>query len=84
MCSHYDFDYSKARPNLADGLSADTVAIVLDPDVAGVFQSSEAVKRFSGLRLPPCLALNLAVRSTPRSIRRLTRWNCRGRASVRN
>lgn len=47
MRSHYDFDYSKARPNrFAERFSTDTVAVVLDPDVAGVFQSSEAVNAF--------------------------------------
>lgn len=47
MRAHYDFDYSKARPNrFANRLSTDAVAVVLDPDVAGVFQSSEAVNTF--------------------------------------
>ncbi|HVE72596.1 MAG TPA: hypothetical protein VNI54_14620 [Thermoanaerobaculia bacterium] len=47
MRSHYDFDYSKARPNrFAKQFSSDSVAVVLDPDVAGVFQSSEAVNAF--------------------------------------
>jgi hypothetical protein len=46
--SHYDFDYAKARPNrfaarLAKGA---TVAVVLEPDVANVFRSAEAVNRF--------------------------------------
>ena len=44
---HYDFDYSKARPNrFAARFSGDTVAVVLDADVATVFQSSEAVNSF--------------------------------------
>jgi hypothetical protein len=44
---HYDFDYSQARPNrFASRFSRDTVAVVLDPDVANVFQSSEAVNSF--------------------------------------
>jgi hypothetical protein len=40
----YRFDYRKARPNrFAPPIKGKTVAIVLDPDVASVFQSSEAV-----------------------------------------
>jgi hypothetical protein len=47
MRSHYNFDYSKARPNrFADRFSAGSVAVVLDPDVASVFQSTEAVNAF--------------------------------------
>ena len=47
MRPHYDFDYSKSRPNrFSDRLADDTVAIVLDPDVAAVFRSSEAVNAF--------------------------------------
>ena len=47
MRSHYDFDYSKSRPNrFAERLSAGTIAIVLDSDVASVFQSAEAVNTF--------------------------------------
>lgn len=41
---HYDFDYGKARPNrFAERLSGETTLVVLDPDVATVFQTSEAV-----------------------------------------
>lgn len=44
---HYDFDYAKSRPNrFADRLTEETVAVVLDPDVASVFRSSEAVNAF--------------------------------------
>ena len=44
---HYDFDYSKSRPNrFASGVGDGAVAIVLDPDVATVFRSSEAVNTF--------------------------------------
>jgi hypothetical protein len=39
MRPHYDFDYSKSRPNrFAARLTKDTIAVVLDPDVATVFQ----------------------------------------------
>ena len=40
----YDFDYSKARPNpYAARLKGRGVAVVLDPDVAEVFPTSESV-----------------------------------------
>jgi hypothetical protein len=42
--SEYRFDYSKSRPNhFAAKMSEGTVAVVLEPDVAAVFKSSEAV-----------------------------------------
>jgi len=44
MRAEYRFDYRKARPNrFARLLKGRTVAVVLDPDVASVFQSSESV-----------------------------------------
>jgi hypothetical protein len=44
---HYDLDYSRSRPNrFAERFAEGTVAVVLDPDVAMVFQSSEAVNAF--------------------------------------
>ena len=44
MRREYRFDYRKARPNRFASLMKDrTVAVVLDPDVAAVFQSSESV-----------------------------------------
>ena len=47
LLPHYDFDYSKGRPNrFAERLAGDVIAVVLDPDVAAVFQSSEAVNTF--------------------------------------
>lgn len=40
----YRFDYSKSKPNrFAARMSEGTVAIVLEPDVAAVFRSSEVV-----------------------------------------
>jgi hypothetical protein len=40
--SHYEFDYSKAKPNrFASRLSEESIAVVLDPDVAAVFKTSE-------------------------------------------
>lgn len=44
--SHYHFDYPKSRPNRFASKMTDAVAVVLDPDVASVFQSSDAVNSF--------------------------------------
>jgi hypothetical protein len=42
--SEYRFDDSKAKPNrFAGKMSRGAVAVVLEPDVAAVFNSSEAV-----------------------------------------
>ena len=42
--AEYHFDYRKARPNrFAARMKGRTVAVVLDPDVASLFQTSEAV-----------------------------------------
>jgi hypothetical protein len=42
----YRFDYAKARPNrFAAAFEGRTTAVVLDPDVAEVFRSPEAVNR---------------------------------------
>ena len=43
MRAEYRFDYGKARPNRFAAPMKGTVAVVLDPDVASVFQTSEAV-----------------------------------------
>ena len=44
MRAEYRFDYSKSKPNrFAAKMSEGTVAVVLEPDVAAVFKSSEAV-----------------------------------------
>lgn len=44
MRPEYQFDYRKARPNrFASRIRAGAVAVVLDPDVASVFRSSERV-----------------------------------------
>ncbi len=46
LSAEYRFDYSIASPNrFAEHMSADAVAVVLDPDVAAVFRSSEAVNQ---------------------------------------
>jgi hypothetical protein len=46
MLVEYDFDYKKAKPNrfIAEG-SPKQYLIELDPDVAEVFKSSEAVNQ---------------------------------------
>ncbi len=42
----YDFDYSKAKPNpYAARLKGRTVAVVLEPDVATAFPTSQSVNR---------------------------------------
>jgi hypothetical protein len=44
MRTEYDFDYRKARPNrFAAKMQGKTIAVVLDPDVSSVFNSSESV-----------------------------------------
>ena len=44
MRREYRFDYRESRPNRFSSLMRGrTVAVVLDPDVASVFDSSEAV-----------------------------------------
>ena len=44
--AEYDFDYSKSRPNrFASRMRENAVAIVLEPDVAKVFDSSESVNQ---------------------------------------
>lgn len=40
----YRFDYSRAKPNrFAEKMSKDAVVVLLEPDVAAVFKSSDAV-----------------------------------------
>ena len=40
----YQFDYAQAKPNrFASAMGQGTVAVVLDPDVASVFHTSESV-----------------------------------------
>ena len=45
--AQYEFDYARSRRNrFASKLGPQTVAIVLEPDVAQVFDSSRAVNKF--------------------------------------
>lgn len=47
MLQEYDLDYRRARPNrFAARLSGKLVTVVLEPDVARVFNNSAAVNRF--------------------------------------
>ena len=44
MRGEYRFDYAKAKPNrFAGRIKNGAVAVILDPDVAAVFRSSEKV-----------------------------------------
>ena len=44
LLPEYRFDYSKSKPNrFARQMSKGSVAVILDPDVAAVFKSSDAV-----------------------------------------
>lgn len=44
LLPEYDFDYSKSKPNrFADRIAPDSIAVVLDPDVAAVFRDSASV-----------------------------------------
>jgi hypothetical protein len=47
MRAEYPFDYAKAKPNrFASRMEKGAVAVILDPDVASVFRSSDAVNTF--------------------------------------
>jgi hypothetical protein len=46
LLAEYTFDYSRSRPNrFASRMTENAVAVVLDPDVAQVFDSSDSVNR---------------------------------------
>ncbi len=47
MLPEYDFDYSKAHSNRFAGMTDEKIKrlIVLDPDIAQVFSTSESVNR---------------------------------------
>jgi hypothetical protein len=45
MLTEYHFDYSKARPNrFAKGIAEGSLIVVLEPELAQVFKTSEQVK----------------------------------------
>lgn len=57
---HYAFDYARAKPNrFADQLSDDATMIVLEPDLAAAFPTSEAVNE--------ALRLVLQIAKVPRA-----------------
>jgi len=44
LLREYRFDYSKAKPNrFAAEMPAETIAVVLEPDIAAVFKSPKTV-----------------------------------------
>jgi len=58
MKAHYDFDYGKAKPNrFAARLTQEYLMVVLDPDIAAIFPTSEAVNE--ALRVLAAAAKNL-------------------------
>lgn len=64
MRAEYRFDYGKAKPNpYAARLGKDTVTVVLDPDVAAVFTSSESVNEL----------LRSVIAALPRPMKKRTR-----------
>ena len=67
---HYDFDYSKAKPNrFAARLAQEQLMVVLDPDLAAIFPTSEAVNE--ALRVLATAAQNLP-HTTPKRPRKTT------------
>lgn len=55
---YYNFDYSKAKPNrFAARLAKESLMVVLDPDIAAIFPTSEAVNE--ALRVLATAAQNL-------------------------
>ncbi len=65
---HYDFDYSKAKPNrFAARLAQEQLMVVLDPDMAAIFPTSEAVNE--ALRVLATAAQNLS-HAAPKRLRK--------------
>ena len=70
--AEYRFDYSKARPNrFAAQMKGSTVAVVLDPDVACVFQTSESVNSL----------LRSVISALPEDVKRKSNGESRSAAS---
>ena len=54
MQDEYQFDYNKAKPNrFTSQIGQDQLMIVLDPDVAAVFKTTESVNQVEQLS-PQC------------------------------
>ena len=65
--AEYTFAYARSRPNrFASKLGPQTVAVVLEPDVAQVFDSSRAVNKL----LRSVIAATPAIEHVPRGSRR--------------
>ncbi len=44
LSDHYDFDYTRAKPNrFAQKLTQEAMVIVLEPDVAAAFPTAESI-----------------------------------------
>ena len=68
----YEFNYSRSRPNrFASRLGPQTVAVVLEPDVAQVFESSRAVNKL----LRSVIAATPTTDQVHRGSRRIERAN---------
>lgn len=69
LCEHYNFDYSKAKPNrFAEQLSNEAIMVVLEPEVAAAFPTTEAVNE--ALRLVMRLSKIPAAQTTRRRKRK--------------
>ena len=65
---HYDFDFSQAKPNrFATRLAQEQLMVVVDPDLAAIFPTSEAVNE--ALRVLATAAQNLP-NATPKRQRK--------------
>ena len=74
MRAEYEFDYSRAKPNrFATRMARPVVAVVLEPDVAVVYDSSEKVNA----QLRSALSARKTRKVTPRT-RAHHRMNGRG------
>ncbi|MBX3012622.1 MAG: hypothetical protein KF832_13990 [Caldilineaceae bacterium] len=68
LSAHYDFDYGEAKPHrFAEHLEQEQLMVMLDPDIAAVFPTSEAVNE--ALRVLVAAAKNLPNRKQPRKQR---------------
>jgi hypothetical protein len=59
LAAHYDFDYSKAKPNRFAGLPKDQMVVLLDKELSDIFRSPEEVTN----------ALRSLIRAFPPKIR---------------